>query len=213
MPTNFLSTQFCAILQDQVACQTMHSAFFIPVNVSEPPCVNWAILHFNIVIIDEISMISERNFQHILNTLNRLIFRHVLVLGGDNAQQQPFEKSKNMIVNIASLLTRKSFLSSVYQYTLSEQHRVGDTDYLAFLDHIRNWTPNDSLLQQVQERCVLCPDGILNSDRLIQAFQCHPDSSIITFTNEAAYKLNDLTASTAFANLTATPMLHQYTKE
>ena len=98
VPTGFLTTQFCAMLPDEVACQTVRSAFFTRVNVSEPPCVSWAISHFDIVIIDEIPMISERNFQHILNTL---MFRPVLVLGGDNAQQQPFQKSKNVTVNIA----------------------------------------------------------------------------------------------------------------
>ena len=60
-PTGFLSTRFRAILPDGVACETVRSDFFIPVNVSEPPRVNWAISHFDIVIIDEISMISERN--------------------------------------------------------------------------------------------------------------------------------------------------------
>ena len=163
-------------------------------------------------------MISERNFQHIVNTLNKLMFKPVLVLGGHNAQQQPFEKSQNVTVNVNNPLTSTSFLSSVYQYTLGGQHIVGDPEYLAFLDHIRNWIPNESLLNQVQQGRVLCPDGTINPDGVIQAFQSCPDSTILTFTNDAANKLNDLITSTilptcshllfanlTFANLTATP--------
>ena len=141
-PTGFLSTQFRAILPDEVTFETVHSAFFIPVNVTQPPSVNWAISKFDIVMIDEISMISECNFQHILNKFSRLMLRPVLVLGGDNAQQQPFEKSKNVTVNISNPLTCRPFLSSVYQYTLSRQHQVGDL--FGIFGPYRNWTPNDT---------------------------------------------------------------------
>ena len=80
------------------------SAFLIPVGTTEQSLTNWNLSQYDMIIIDEISMISKCNFNHILNTISRLIFRPVLVLGGDYAQQQPFEKLTGRIVNVPSPL-------------------------------------------------------------------------------------------------------------
>jgi ATP-dependent exoDNAse (exonuclease V) alpha subunit len=95
--TGFLANRFQAILPDEVTCETEHSTFHISVNVNEWPSTNWNLSHYDIIVIDEISMISENNFQHILNTSTRLIFRPVLMVCGNYAQQQPFEKLTNRI--------------------------------------------------------------------------------------------------------------------
>ena len=177
-PAGFLASRFRAILPEEVTCETVHSAFHIPVNVNERPSTNWNLSHYDIIIIDEISMISESNFQHVLDTFNRLIFKPVLVVSGDYAQQQPLEKLANRTVNVSSPLNNQSFLASAYQYILNGQHRVGDSDYLSFLNHIRHWIPTEALLQQVQEGRVLCPDGVLDPQRVIEAFQANPDSTL-----------------------------------
>ena len=109
-------------------------------------------------------MMSQNNFDHILNTFNRLIFRLILVLCGDHAQQQPFEKLTNRTINVPSPLNNESFLASTYLFKLKGQHRDGDVEYLAFLDHIRYWIPTEALLQQLQEGQVLCPDGVVNTE-------------------------------------------------
>jgi ATP-dependent exoDNAse (exonuclease V) alpha subunit len=60
------------------------------------------------------------------------------------------------------------------------------------------------MLNELQEGRVLCPDGTLLPQRLIEAFELNPSSTILTFTNKAANELNNLITSTAFAN--ATPL-------
>ena len=199
-PTGFLARRFRAILHTEVDCETVHSAFHIPVDLNQQASTNWHLSEYDIVIIDEISMISEKNFQHILHTISRLIFRPVLVVCGDYAQQQPFEKLAHRTVNVSSPLNDKSFVSSTYCYFLNGQHRVGDSDYLAFLNHIRHWIPTDAVLQQIQEGRILCPDGQLHPDQVIKAFQDNPQSTFLTFTNAAANKLNSLITSALFAN-------------
>ena len=92
-PTGYLASRFRAILPAEVTCDTVHSVFHIPVNKTQQSSINWAISQFDILIIDEISMISETNFQHIVTTLNRVLFRPVFVVCGDNSQQQAFEKT------------------------------------------------------------------------------------------------------------------------
>jgi hypothetical protein len=60
--------------------------------------------------------------------------------------------------------------------------------------------PTEALLQQVQEGRVLCPDGVVHPHRVIEAFQANPDSTLLTFTNDAANKLNTLITSSLYAN-------------
>ena len=107
----------------------------------QPPATNWAITHYDPFVINEISMISQTNFAHILNTVNRCIVRPVLVVCADNAQQQLFEKTPKCTITVPRPLSNNRFLSSTYCYTLRRQHRVGDHDYIKFLDHIRHWQP------------------------------------------------------------------------
>ena len=99
----------------------MHSAFLIPVDTTEQSLTNLNLSQYDIIIIDEISMISRCTFEHIPNTVSRLIFRPVLVLGGDYAQQQPFKKFTGRIVDVPSPLQNQSFIASTYQYVLKRK--------------------------------------------------------------------------------------------
>ena len=50
---------------------------------------------------------------------------------------------------------------------------------------------------------MLCPDGILDPQRVIETFQANPNCTILTFTNAAANSLNSLIASSLFKNAQA----------
>ena len=63
----------------------------------------------------ELSMISEDIFRHVLNTVQTLIFRPVLVLCGDDKQQQPFSKSENRTISVPNPFKNTQFL----QFTVS----------------------------------------------------------------------------------------------
>ena len=113
-PTGFLSSVFRAKVSDHMTCDTVYAGFRIPVNSSEPPTTNWSLSRFDLVIINEVSMTCESIFNIILSTLQRILFRHVLVLCGDAAQQQPFEKNQNRLVPVTNALAKRQFLSTSY---------------------------------------------------------------------------------------------------
>ena len=56
------------------------------------------------------------------------------------------------------------------------------------------------MLEKLQEGHVLCPDAVLHTEKIIQALQSHPDTTVLTFTNEAANELNNVITSTLFSN-------------
>ena len=69
----------------------MHVAFQHAVAGEQFPRLIYDLSRYDVIVIDEISMISQAIFHHILKTLNCLPLRPVLLLCGDNAQMQPFD--------------------------------------------------------------------------------------------------------------------------
>ena len=137
------------------------------------------------IIIDELSMISETIFQHVLITVSKLLFRPAVVLSGDGAQQQPFTREATRIIPVSNPLNNPEFVSSTYHFHLTDQHRIDDQAYLNFLNHIRHWVPTQSDLDEIQRDRVICPDDIFNPDKIMQMFQAHADITVPTFTNNA----------------------------
>lgn len=197
-PTGFLASGYRAQTQDEVTCDTVHSSFTIPVSSTEAPKINWSLSRFDLIVIDELSMISEKIFQHILLSFSKLLFRPVLLLSGDGAQQQPFAHEGTRIIPVSNPLNNRQFVSSTYHFHLNEQHRVEDRNYLNFLNHIRQWVPTQSVLDEVQAGRVICPDGILNSDNIIQMFHHNPNITVLAFTNNATRDINNLVVAHYF---------------
>lgn len=202
-PTGFLSSCYRAQTKDEVSCDTVHSCFTIPISTTDHPKINWSLSRFDLIVIDELSMISETIFHHILSTLSKLLFRPVLLLSGDSAQQQPFIRQGTRITPVTNPLNNRQFISSTHHFHLNQQHRVEDPKYLNFLNHIRHWVPTQTELDEIQAGRVLCPDGILNYDKIIQMFQANPDLTVLTFTNQATQDINNIIVARFFHSATS----------
>ena len=103
-------------------------------------------------------MIPDTIFQHVMKTLNVLMFRPVVMLCGDAGQQQPFYRQMSKIMQIKSAFDNTCFNINTYHYHLIGQHRVGDPHYLSFFTTIRKWIPTQQLLGQIQHGRVLTKD-------------------------------------------------------
>ena len=57
-PTGHLASRFRSTLPSAADCDTVHAAFHIPVSDDDRATTNWALSHYDIIITDEISMIS-----------------------------------------------------------------------------------------------------------------------------------------------------------
>ena len=168
----------------------------------QSPSINWDISRYNLVIIDDVSMISEGIFNHILKTLNSLVFWPVLLLSGDAAQQQPFTRANGRIMQLTSPLDNRQFIATTYHYNLQGQHRVGDERYLQFLDHIRHWIPQQSLLDDLQAGHVITEEEQVTDDNIMEAYRMHPNTTVLTFTRRASNHINDLMTARLFQDVT-----------
>ena len=118
-PTGYLASYYREIFQSDITSDTVHSAFHYPINKDEAPVINWNISSFDVIIFDEISMIPERIGRHVIETLCQVTIRPVVLLAGDNQQQQPIENVCMKVREVKSLFSDKRFYSLVHHYKLN----------------------------------------------------------------------------------------------
>ena len=186
------------MLPDDATYDTVHASFHYPVDTdNSSPSINWELLYVDVIIIDEISMMPEVIFQHILKTLNVLLFRPVVLFSGDAGQQQPFCKVNSKIMQLTSPFDRNLFLKNSYNYRLTTRHHIGDNEYFSFLNTIRNWIPTQELLDKIQEGRLVCTDKN-SDDAILRAFSLHENNFILTFTKAGANRANGIIINSLF---------------
>lgn len=90
-PLALLAQAYNSIFLEDIDSDTLHAAFNIPIEGPHPNDINYALNKYDLVVVDEASMISPVIFQTMASTFNRLNTRPVVVLAGDKCQQQPLE--------------------------------------------------------------------------------------------------------------------------
>ena len=175
----------------------VHSAFTFPVDQNEQANINWIISTFDIVIIDEISMITKRRFKHI-RTLNEIPMCPVVLIGGDEQQQQPIDNSDGKTTTVSSILDEGFFFPLCKHFKLTSQHRILDAEYEKFLKHIRHWQLTQDLLDSIQDGHIVCVDGVPSDDEIINVILQNLLATVLTVSRHASNRLNDLVIPAVF---------------
>ena len=122
--TGMLSSTYNATITDEnFASDTIHSAFRYPVDVNERPQINWDLANYDLIVIDELSMVPSIVFDHILKTLQELHVRPVVVLCGDQQQQQPIATVHGKIRPTVGVLQNKALYKNSVIVNFINQHR------------------------------------------------------------------------------------------
>ena len=82
-PVALLAQGYRSIFGADLECDTLHAAFRIPVNDGRAFDVNFALNRFDMVVVDEASLVSPASFNMVAATLNRLNCRPVVIIAGD----------------------------------------------------------------------------------------------------------------------------------
>ena len=73
--------------------------------------VNYALNRFDLVVIDETSMVSPQSFTMVAATLNRLNYRPIVVMAGDKCQQQPLHTVDGKVSTTTSIFNDNTFIA------------------------------------------------------------------------------------------------------
>ena len=198
-PTGILAARYQNIFSGSIATDTVHSAFKYPVNLEEQsPTVNWNIATYDCLIIDEISMVRKQIFDHIIYTLQQIPIRPVVILAGDELQQQPIETVDGKVMQVESILTDKAFLSIVEKFKLTHQYRVFDDEYEKFLNCIRLCKPTQDYLDSIQNGHIICTNSEPTDEEIYNLVRDNPDSTVLTISRRATATVNNAVMTRLF---------------
>lgn len=199
-PVALLAQGYNSIFYEDVTTDTHHGAFSIPKEGPLPNEINHRINHYEMIIVDEASMISLPIFSIMASTFNRMNLRPVVVLAGDKCQQQPFQTVNGRIMSTTSIINNTGTFTSVNAviHTLHQQFRIQDPEYAAFLDLIRFIRPTQKQVDKMQDGIVLCPEGYLSDSQIWTAFQHHPNNTVMTVSRKGAQRINTIVVAHLF---------------
>jgi hypothetical protein len=200
-PTGILAARYQNIFSDDIVTDTVHGAFNFPVNPEESATVNWNIATYDCLIIDEISMIPKRIFDHILYTLQQIPVRPVVILAGDELQQQPIETEDGQTIQVENILTNPAFLAIVEKFKLTHQYRVVDDRYEGFLNLIRVSQPSQMLLDGMQDGRIVCTDSDPTDDQIYNVVMDKPNATVLTVSRRATVTVNNAIITTMFKGM------------
>ena len=198
-PLALLAQAYNSIFLEDIDSDTLHAASNIPIEGPHPNDINYALNKYDVVVVDEASMISPATFQTMASTFNRLNTRPVVVLAGDKCQQQPLETIDGRTTTTTSVINDNTFTSSnAVTHTLYQQFRIVDPEYTKFLDFIRFNHPTQQQVDDMQRGIILCPDGDLSDGDIWCTYQKHPDAPIMTVSRKAAQRINHIVVANLF---------------
>ena len=75
-------------------------------------------------------MIPKTIFDHIVRTLNEIPVRPIVLIAGDEQQQQPIENIGGKTTTVKSILDERVFFLLCNHFKLNSQHRIIDPSSL-----------------------------------------------------------------------------------
>ena len=212
-PTGILtSTHRNQFVDDNFACDTIHSLFRYPVNENERPQINWDLGRYDLVVIDELSMVPTKVFSHIYNTFNQLHVRPVVVLCGDKQQQQPIETVEGKTQQTTGILNDANFYRNCIVVNFLEEHRCRDPLLQEYLNYLRYYKPSREFLKELFRRRTLCNSNVPSNQELADVLITHSEALVLTVSRNAVQQVNSIAIDFLFSGQIALAII-QYDNE
>ena len=190
-PTGFLASSYRALFDTDIDANTVHSSFSLPIDDS-PPKINWSLSTYDVIIIDEVSMVPIAIFTHIMTTLQELSTRPIFMISGDKYQLPPICTQNNTIANSTSIYDSECLTNVSYSYHLTEQYRCIDQQYSEILDHLRTCKPTKTILDLLQHGRLLTTSAEIDDTKLLSLIRAHASSTFLTVSRNAVARINNL---------------------
>lgn len=165
--------------------------------------VNWELGQFDVLIIDELSMVPEKIFRHIASTFQQLHVRPVVLLCGDQQQQQPIATIGGKTRETEGILNCKDFYKQCVVVDFLEQHRCRDPLFQQYLNYLRYFKPSRTFLRELFKGRPLCKNNEPSQVQLRKLLLENSQSLVLTVSRNRAQKINDIAVQTLFMGKTA----------
>ena len=201
-PTGFLASTYKSEFGDSIVADTLHSSFNISVDPQHPPSMNWQLINYHVIAIDEISKISLRHRDHVFESLNSLPVFLLLILCGDKFQLQPFQAIEENTQTLPSFFQNNFFLSKASTFLLTEQYRCCDPKLHSFLCLIRHSNvTNKQILKHLSHICYTIEPEQIGAETIQHAYDTNPDTTFLTYTRNTFTHINQTLAKHIFGDV------------
>ena len=203
-PTGILtSTYRSQFVEESFYCDTIHAMFKYPVAKEDKAMVNWELGQFDVLIIDELSMVPEKIFRHIASTIQQLHVRPVVLLCGDQQQQQPIDTIEGKTRQTQGILNNREFYRQCVTVDFLEQHRCRDPIFQSYLNYLRYYKPSKTFLRELFKDRTLCPDAECTEVQIRKIVLENSETLFLTVSRNAAQRINEIAVQTVFMGKTA----------
>ena len=127
-PLAILVTGYREEFGHELYADTVHAMFHLPVGEQQEHSVNYQLGDYDLLLLDEASMVSAHNFALLHQTLEKQVRRPLVILAGDDRQQLPLETRGARTVQGRSILHSEELRKSarLIRYIASSGAETGD---------------------------------------------------------------------------------------
>ena len=169
--------------------------------------MNWQLINYHVIVIDEISMISLSHSNHVFESLHSLPVFPLIILCGDKFQIQPFQTTEEETQTLSSFFENHFFLSKASTLLLTEQHRCSDQKLHSFLCLIRHCNvTNKQIVKHLSHICYTIEPEQIGADTIQHAYDTNPDTTFLTYTRNTSTHINQTLAKHIFGDVV--PLTH-----
>ena len=197
-PTGLLASHLRNTMNDKVICDTIHSLFRVAVSEDNYCEVNWSLFNFDVILLDEVSLVPTRILQHIISTVAQLPNRPLLILFGDQQQQMPLETVNNQTTSTQNIFSSSHIHRQCIHFKLYVQHRCCDQQYQALLNHLRHWPATPDVLHRLTTGTVISSTTNPDYSELIKVMTNEEKVTILTVNRKGADMVNDVVVEYLF---------------
>lgn len=181
----------------EVKSDTVHSIFRVSTD-SDDKKINWSLIKYDVLIVDEIAKVDVSVVDHIFDHLKVLPVSPFLIMAGDPYQQRPIGST----ISIFESLHYKSQVDTIRLY---HQSRCTCELLKSHLQMLRVSYPSEHTLQFFNSLAWSNNGTISSRDSIAtgivwKAFQTNPETLFLTITKDAAAWINTIIVQHLFAS-------------
>ena len=200
-PIGFLAAMYTHYFLDEINADTIHSAFKYPVLRTDRPEINWDLSQFDLTILDEIQMVPKRIIDNVIDSINQIPIRPIVVMCGDCQQQLPIDRMQHAH-QVNSVFQHRRFFSMVHCFDLTVQYRCDDPEFQEILNHLRYYKPSQNLLNFIHDGRILTNSNDVTDAEIKLILLQHPESAVVTVTCNGTNRVNKVAVETLFESKT-----------
>lgn len=201
-PLGLLATHYREEFDPHLEADTIHALFNIPVSEEQQYTVNYNLSKYDVIIIDEASMVADDTFNMVHDSLEKQVHRPLVIIAGNECQQPPLQTRNGRTIQTTSILKNRQLRQAAQIHSLYQQFCCTDKSYMEFLQYIRYTRPQQYVLDNFQRPLLLFQESDISDYDIWHTLKDRPDATFLTVSRSAATRVNNIVINRMYSEQT-----------